>query len=154
MLVIPKLLHRFGWNSLFTFIFNEVPRTFTWLAYWRLGVTRDWKQSTMTLQVVSLIRPSKSKQHGTKNNRLWLSTCSQVIKPWLLQIQHGKPCHTFAELGVEVFRGACFKYQVTYLSSYFWKLLKFGYKETYGTITSENLGYSLTNSLLWWHRTT
>ena len=51
----------------------------------------------MTLQVVSLIRPSKSKQHGTKNNRSWLSTCSQVIKPWLLKI-HGKPCHTFAKL--------------------------------------------------------
>ena len=26
---------------------------------------------------------------------------------------------------------------------------KFRYKETYGTITSENLEYSLTNSLLW-----
>ena len=28
-------------------------------------------------------------------------------------------------------------------------ILKFRYKETYGTITSENLEYSLTNSLLW-----
>ena len=27
--------------------------------------------------------------------------------------------------------------------------LNFRYKETYGTITSENLEYSLTNSLLW-----
>ena len=35
----------------------------------------------------------------------------------------------------EVFSGTCFKYQV--------------YRETYGTITSENLEYSLTNSLLW-----
>ena len=31
----------------------------------------------------------------------------------------------------------------------FWKLLKFRYNETYGTIASENLEYSLTNSLLW-----
>ena len=30
----------------------------------------------------------------------WLSTCSQVIRPWLLKIQHGKPCHTFAKLDV------------------------------------------------------
>ena len=31
----------------------------------------------------------------------------------------------------------------------FKKILKFCYKETYGTMTSENLEYSLTNSLLW-----
>ena len=31
----------------------------------------------------------------------------------------------------------------------FENLLKFCYKETYGTITSENLDYSLTNWLLW-----
>ena len=31
----------------------------------------------------------------------------------------------------------------------FENFLKFRYKETYGTITSENLEYSLTNSLLW-----
>ena len=29
------------------------------------------------------------------------------------------------------------------------KLLKFCYKETYGTMSSENLESSLTNSLLW-----
>ena len=54
----------------------------------------------MTLQVVSLIRRSSRKQHRTENNRSWLSTCSQVIRPWLLKIQHGKPCHTFAKLDV------------------------------------------------------
>ena len=32
--------------------------------------------------------------------------------------------------------------------------LKFRYKETYGTITSGNLEYSLTNSLLWEHQIT
>ena len=47
---------------------------------------------------------------------------------------------------LEVFWGACFKDQVRF---YFWKLLKFRYKETYGTRTSENLEHSLTNSLLW-----
>ena len=31
----------------------------------------------------------------------------------------------------------------------FLKLLKFRYKETYETITSENIEYSLTNLLLW-----
>ena len=31
----------------------------------------------------------------------------------------------------------------------FENFLKFRYKETYGRITSENLKYSLTNSLLW-----
>ena len=56
------------------------------------GVTRDCKWSTMTLQVVSL---SKSKQHRTENNRSWLTTRSQVIKPWLLKIHHDKSCHTF-----------------------------------------------------------
>ena len=35
----------------------------------------------MKMQVVSLIRPSKSKHHGTENNRSWLSTCGQMIKP-------------------------------------------------------------------------
>ena len=53
----------------------------------------------MTLQV-SLIRRSSRKQHGTENSKSWLSTCSQVIRPWLLKIQHGKPCHTFAKLDV------------------------------------------------------
>ena len=38
------------------------------------------------LHAVSLITSSKSKQDGTENNRSWLSTCSQVIKPWLLTI--------------------------------------------------------------------
>ena len=47
---------------------------------------------------------------------------------------------------LEVVWGACFKYQVR---CYFWKLLKFCYKEIYGTITSKNLEYSLTNSLPW-----
>ena len=54
----------------------------------------------MTLQVVSLIRRSSRKQHGTENNRSWLSTCSQVIRPWVLKIQLDKPCHTFAKLDV------------------------------------------------------
>ena len=54
------------------------------------------------LQMVSLTRPSKSKQHRTENNRSWLSTCSQVIKPWLLKIQHGKPCHTLSKLDVSL----------------------------------------------------
>ena len=52
--------------------------------------------------MVSLIRQSSRKQHGTENNRSWLSTCSQVIRPWLLKIQHGKPCHTFAKLDVNI----------------------------------------------------
>ena len=39
-------------------------------------------------------------QHGTENNRLWLSTCSQVIRPWHLKVQHGKRCHTFKKLDV------------------------------------------------------
>ena len=58
----------------------------------------------MTLQVVSLIRPSKNKQQGTQNNRSWLSTCSQVNKPWLMKIQHGKPCHTLLKLDVFLVR--------------------------------------------------
>ena len=36
--------------------------------------------STMTLQVVSFIRSSKSKQDGTENNRSWLST-DQTMAP-------------------------------------------------------------------------
>ena len=56
----------------------------------------------MTLQVASLIRRSSWKQHGTENNRSWLSTCSQVIRPWRLKVQHGKPCHTFKKLDVIV----------------------------------------------------
>ena len=60
----------------------------------------------MTLQVVSLFKRSSRKQHGTENNRSWLSTCSQVIRPWLLKIQHGKPCHTFAKLDVSFFFSA------------------------------------------------
>ena len=47
---------------------------------------------------------------------------------------------------LEVFWGACFRYQVRF---YFWKLLKFCYKDIHKTITSENLEYSLTNWLLW-----
>ena len=62
----------------------------------------------MTLQMVSLIRPSSRKQHGIENNRSWLSTCSQVIRPWLLKIQHGKPCHRFAKLDVYKFVGGKF----------------------------------------------
>ena len=54
----------------------------------------------MTLQVASLIRRSSRKQHGTENNRPWLSTCSQVMRPWRLKVQHGKPCHTFKKLDV------------------------------------------------------
>ena len=53
-----------------------------------------------SLQLVSLSRLSKSKQHRNENDRLRLSTCGQVIKPWLLEIQHGKGCHTLAELDV------------------------------------------------------
>ena len=56
----------------------------------------------MTLQVASLIRRSSRKQHGTENNRSWLSTCSQVIRPWRLKVQHGKPCHTFKKLDVYI----------------------------------------------------
>ena len=59
----------------------------------------------MTSQVASLIRRSSRKQHGTENNRSWLSTCSQVIRPWHLKIQHGKPCHTFKKLDVLEFFG-------------------------------------------------
>ena len=77
-----------------------MPRAFTWLAYWRHGVTRDCKWSTMTSQVASLIRRSSRKQHGTENNRSWLSTCSQVIRPWHLKVQHSKPRHTFKKLDV------------------------------------------------------
>ena len=83
-----------------TSIFDKVPRSFTWLAYWRHGITRDCKWSTMTLEVASLIRRSSRKQHGTENNRSWLSTCSQVIRPWHLKVQHGMPCHTFKKLDV------------------------------------------------------
>ena len=83
-----------------TSIFDKVPRTFTWLVYWRYGVTRDCKWSTMTLQVASLIRRSRRKRHRTENNRSWLSTCSQVIRPWHLKVQHAKPCHTFKKLDV------------------------------------------------------
>ena len=83
-----------------TSIFDKVPLTFTWLAYWHHGVTRDCKWSTMTLQVASLIRRSSRKQHGTENNRSWLSTCSQVIRSWRLKVQHGKPCHTLKKLDV------------------------------------------------------
>ena len=54
----------------------------------------------MTLQVASLIRRSSRKQHGTENNRSYLSTCSQVIRPWHLKVQHGKPRHTFKKLDV------------------------------------------------------
>ena len=56
----------------------------------------------MTLQVASLIRRSNRKQQGTENNRSWLSTCSQVIRPWHLKVQHGKPRHTFKKLDVSV----------------------------------------------------
>ena len=59
----------------------------------------------MTLRVVSLIRPSRSKQHGAGGNRSWLSTCRRVIKPWLLKIKHGKRCNTFAKL--DVLDGSC-----------------------------------------------
>ena len=52
--------------------------------------------------MASLIRRSSKKRHGTENNRSWLSTCSQVIRPWHLKVQHGKPCHTFKKLD-EVF---------------------------------------------------
>ena len=45
-----------------------------------------WFQVIKTLQVVSLIRQYKNKQHGTENNRSLLSTCSQVIRPRLLKI--------------------------------------------------------------------
>ena len=69
-----------------TSVFGKMPQTFTWLAYWRHGIPRDCKWSTMTLQVVSLSRQSKSEQNWTENNRSWLSTCGQVIKPWLLKI--------------------------------------------------------------------
>ena len=58
---------------------------------------------TITLQVVSLIRRSSKEQHGTENNTSWLSTCREVIRAWLLKIQHGKPCHTFAKLDARVF---------------------------------------------------
>ena len=54
----------------------------------------------MTLQVAFLIRRSSRKQHGTENNRSWLSTCSQVVRPWHLKVQHVKPCHTFKKLDV------------------------------------------------------
>ena len=40
----------------------------------------------MTLQVGFFIRPFKSKQRKAENDRSWLSTCSQVIKPWLLKL--------------------------------------------------------------------
>ena len=95
--------------SINTSIFDKVPRTFTWLAYWRHGVTRDCKWSTMTLQVVSLIRLSSRKQHGAENNRSWLSTCSQVIRPWHLKVQHGKPWYTFKKLDVFFPRLTAFK---------------------------------------------
>ena len=55
-----------------------------------------------------MIRRSSRKQHGTENNRSWLSTCSQVIRPWHLKVQHGKPCHTFKKLDVIV----CKKYYI------------------------------------------
>ena len=67
-----------------TSIFYKVPRTFTWLVYWRHGVTRDCKWSTMILQVVSLIRPSSRKQHGTKNNKVMvehLQSGDQTMAP-------------------------------------------------------------------------
>ena len=51
-----------------------------------------------------------------------------------------KPLHSFGcNLVFRGFGGACLKYQVRF---YFQKLLKFPYKETYETITSENLGHS------------
>ena len=50
--------------------------------------------------MASLIRRFSRKQHGTENNRSWLSTCSQVIRPWHLKVQHGKPRHTFKKLDV------------------------------------------------------
>ena len=31
-----------------------------------------------------------------------------MIRPWLLKIQHGKPCHTFANLDVQVLE-KCFR---------------------------------------------
>ena len=98
----PKIPGRELDRKVFTSIFDKVPRTFTWFVYWRHGVTCDCKWLTMTLQVVSLFKRSSRKQHGTQNNRSWLSTCSQVIRPWLLKIQHGKPCHTFAKLDVSL----------------------------------------------------
>ena len=30
-----------------------------------------------------------------------MADCSQVIRPWLLKIQNGKPCHTFEKLDVK-----------------------------------------------------
>ena len=58
-----------------------------------------------------------------------------------------KPLTDLAKIWyLEVFWGVLFKYQLRF---YFWKLLKFRYKETYEMITSENLEHSLTDSLLW-----
>ena len=95
-------------------IFDKVPWSFTWLAYWRHGVTCYCTWSTMTLQVVSFLRPSSRKQRGTENNRSWMSTCSQVIRPWLLKVEHGKPCHTFAKLDVKRF----YKYALLAIRSF------------------------------------
>ena len=71
----------------------------------------------MTLQVASLIRPSSRKQHGAENNRSLLSTCSQVIRPWHLKVQHGKPCHTFKKLDVSPGNKCCSRYFVNAVST-------------------------------------
>ena len=89
-------------SCLNTSIFDKVLRTFTRLVHWRHGVPRDCKWSNHDIESVSLTRPSKSKQHRTENNKLWLSTCCQLIKPWLLKIQQGEPCHTLAKLDVVI----------------------------------------------------